>query len=446
MVISRPIMVKSQRYLDHLAPKAPTLTPTENDRWETIDAQLCVVLKDTLDPSLKQLFRSCETCAQIWEHAKLLYTNDTQRLYGVCSKFANLISSKHQDSMTDYMGKIHVLFHEFNELLPPSPDPATEIEQHSKFFMLGALHGLANKYSHIRDQILDSLVFPTLTSTYYTLLRVPEQPNTDTPASVDDSSALVSHRNDRTHPRKQGKGRPKCEHCGKLGHKIDKCYALHECEHYGKPGHKIDRCYTLHRRPPRSAAVVQTNLSPPSSIGDPPFVLPDTLVMFNKFLKWYKDQECSSSTASIAHTGTSFVGLTQSSSLGPWVFNSEATDHITGNKSLFSSLSSPNHLPSVTLADGSRVSSHGVGTVKLFPSLTIDNVLYVPGSPFNLLSISRLTRSLDCVVSFTNNSVCLQDQSSKQVIGTGCESHCLYHLHPSTQVGAVMESPSLLNA
>ena len=70
--------------------------------------------------------------------------------------------------------------------------------------------------------------------------------------------------------------------------------------------------------------------------------------MYNKFLKWYKDHESSSSTASIAHTGTSFVGLTRSSSLGPWVFASGATDHITGNKSLFSSLSSPNHLPSVT--------------------------------------------------------------------------------------------------
>jgi len=129
--------------------------------------------------------------------------------------------------------------------------------------------------------------------------------------------------------------------------------------------------------------------------------------MFNKFLKWYKDQQFSSSTASVAHIGTSFVCLTRSSSPGPWVFDSRATDHITGNKSLFSSLSSTNLLPSVTLADGSRVSSHGVGTFKLFPSLTIGNVLYVPGSLFNLLSISRLTRSLDCIVSFTNNSVCL---------------------------------------
>jgi len=53
------------------------------------------------------------------------------------------------------------------------------------------------------------------------------------------------------------------------------------------------------------------------------------------------------------------------------------------------------------MANGSRVLAYGVGTIDLFPFLSIDNVLYVPGSPFNLLSISRLTRSLDCVISFT---------------------------------------------
>ena len=311
-----------------------------------------------------------------------------------------LFASKHQASMVDYMCKIHALFHEFNELLPPFPDPATEIAQRPKFFMLGALYGLVDKYSHIRDQILGSPVVPTLTSTCSTLLRVPEKPNTDTPTFVDNSSALASQ---RTRPRKQGKGRPKCEHCGKLGHKIDYCYALYECEHCGKPSHKIDKCYALHGLPPRSAAVVQNDLSTPQSSGDPLFVSSDTPAMFNKFLKWYKDQQSSSSTTSIAHTGTSFASLTQSSSHGSWVFDSGATDNITGNKSLFSSLSFPNPLPFVTLADGSRVSSHGVGTVKLFPSLTINNVFYVPRLPFNLLSISRLTRSLDCVVSFTNN-------------------------------------------
>jgi len=33
-----------------------------------------------------------------------------------------------------------------------------------------------------------------------------------------------------------------------------------------------------------------------------------------------------------------------------------------------------------------------------------------------------------------------------RVVGTGYESHGLYHLRPSTHVGVVMESPSLIHA
>ena len=145
----------------------------------------------------------------------------------------------------------------------------------------------------------------------------------------------------------------------------------------------------------------------------------------------------------LLHIQVSFAGLTHSNSLGPWVLDSGATDHITGNKSLFSSLSTSGHLPSITMANGSKVSSHGVGTVHLFPSLPIDNVLYVPGSPFNLLFINHLTRFLDCIISFTKDSVCLQDRSSGRMIGTGCESHGLYCLRTSAHVGMVKDSPSL---
>ena len=400
---------------------------TEFPHWKRIDAHLCMVLKNTIHASLKPLFRAYGTSCKVWEQAKLLYTNDTQRLYGVCQDLLNVVASRTQDLVADYVGKVTELFHEFNDVLPPASTPVQEIELRSRFFMVVMLHGLADKYFHVCDQILGSTIIPNFTSTCSTLLCVPCQPSTDPLVHANDSSALVSHRDDRQCSRKLEKGRHKCDHCGKFGH-------------------KIDRCYALHGRPSRSAAVAHTDpSSQPSSAYPHSFVFAtDQSALFNEFLKWSEDRKLSSSTASVAHTGTSFVGLTQSLSVGPWVFDSGATDHITGNKSLFSSLSSPDNLPSITMANGSHVSAHGVGTVDLFPFLSIDNVLYVPRSSFNLLSISCLTRYLDCVISFTQSSVCLQDQNSRQVIGTGCESHGLYHLCPSSHVGAAIKSPSLL--
>jgi len=137
--------------------------------------------------------------------------------------------------------------------------------------------------------------------------------------------------------------------------------------------------------------------------------------------------------------------FTHSTSLGPWVLDLGATYHLTSIKSFFSSLSTMGYLPSVTMANGYRVPSHGVGTINLFSSLSIDNVLYVPRSPFNLLSISRLSRSLDCVISFTKDFVTLQDRSSGHMICTRCESHGLYQLQISAHVGAIMDSPSLIH-
>lgn len=58
-----------------------------------------------------------------------------------------------------------------------------------------------------------------------------------------------------------------------------------------------------------------------------------------------KDQQHSSSIVFVACTGTSFVSLTQSSSLSPWLLDSRVTDHIPSNISLFSSSSSPENLP-----------------------------------------------------------------------------------------------------
>jgi len=64
--------------------------------------------------------------------------------------------------MTEYLGKLHALLHDFNDLLPPASTPSQELKQRSKFFMLLGLHGLPDDYSHVRDQILESSIFPNL--------------------------------------------------------------------------------------------------------------------------------------------------------------------------------------------------------------------------------------------------------------------------------------------
>ncbi|KAJ9677798.1 hypothetical protein PVL29_022654 [Vitis rotundifolia] len=70
----------------------------------------------------------------------------------------------------------------------------------------------------------------------------------------------------------------------------------------------------------------------------------------------------------------------------------------------------------------------GIGLAHPLPSLPLHFVLYAPECPFNLISISKITRTLNCSITFSDKSVILQDRSTGKTIGIGCESQGLYHL------------------
>ncbi|RVW87780.1 Retrovirus-related Pol polyprotein from transposon TNT 1-94 [Vitis vinifera] len=114
--------------------------------------------------------------------------------------------------------------------------------------------------------------------------------------SISDSSVLVSHttsRGGRSGNRGRGQ-RPHCTYCNKLSH-------------------THDRCYQLHGRPPRTAHVAQSSDSqlpqPPSSSAS---------------------QASQASIASVAQPGNASACFTHTSSLGPWILDSRAFDHISG--------------------------------------------------------------------------------------------------------------------
>ena len=82
----------------------------------------------------------------------------------------------------------------------------------------------------------------------------------------------------------------------------------------------------------------------------------------------------------------------------------------------------------ITLANGSQTMAKGISTTRHLPSLPLTSILYVPNSPFNLISISKLTCDLNCYITFTDISDTLQDRSTGRTIGISHESQGLFHL------------------
>ena len=225
--------------------------------------------------------------------------------------------------------------------------------------------------------------------------------------NTSDSSVLVSQTSFRGRSGNRGRGqRPHCTYCNKLGH-------------------TRDRCYQLHGRPPRTAHVAQSSdAQPPSSSTSQGISLTDS--EYDDYLHYQASK--SASVAFVAQTGNAYACLTHTSSLGPWILDSGASDHISGNKDLFSSITTTSALPTVTLANGPQTMAKGFGFAHPFPSLPLHSVLYAPECPFNLISISKITRTLNCSITFSDKFVTLQDRSTRKTIGIGRESQGLYHL------------------
>nr|XP_009785731.1 PREDICTED: uncharacterized protein LOC104233960 [Nicotiana sylvestris] len=152
--------------------------------------------------------------------------------------------------------------------------------------------------------------------------------------------------------------------------------------------------------------------------------LPDYI----KFFQYKAHKQTSSGLASVVPTNSSMTGVSQSSPSESWVIDSGASDHISGNKSLFTSISYSQSLPTVTMVNGSQAMTTAIGQASPLPSLPLDSVLYVPGSPFNLIAISRLAKSLKSTVLFLDDLVFIQERSTRRIIGTGRESDELYYL------------------
>jgi len=117
--------------------------------------------------------------------------------------------------------------------------------------------------------------------------------------------------------------------------------------------------------PPKSTSFAQTAPAMQPYIVDPTlFDTSDHPAIFNEFLKWYEDLQNFGSTTFVVHT--THTGTSHSNSLSPSILDSGAIDHINSNETFFSSIFISDYLPSITMTNGSRLSSHGFDTIMSF--------------------------------------------------------------------------------
>lgn len=121
-----------------------------------------------------------------------------------------------------------------------------------------------------------------------------------------------------------------------------------------------------------------------------------------------------------------FVASTDKSS-SLWLLDTGATHHVCCSSTLFNTLTPLNNAY-ITLPNSNKVIIQSIGTVILTPTITLTSMFFVPDFSYNLISVSALTTSNSCQVSFTHNSCIIEDISKAMQIGIGKRFGNLYIL------------------
>lgn len=113
-----------------------------------------------------------------------------------------------------------------------------------------------------------------------------------------------------------------------------------------------------------------------------------------------------------------------------WIVASGASHHTTHcNDLLFDIKKLDNHLSDkVQVPTGGRCQITSAGNATIFGTSKIQNVIPFPDFKFNLLSVSKITKDLSCVVLFFPDFCVFQGLYNGKVLGIGREKDGLYFL------------------
>lgn len=404
--------------------------------WKVENNMVMSWLLNSMTNETGENFMYYKTAKEIWDAVRETYSNkdNTSAIFEIKGILQDL--KQGESSVTDYFNMLIRYWQQLDMLEDVTwkcPDDGKQYKQiQEKERIYKFLLGLNRDLDEVRGRILSTKPLPSVREVFSEVrreeIRRKVMLGVTTNQPITDGSALIvrgPHSNTSkasqpsTHAFQKKSNRPWCEHCKRTGHTKETCWKLNGKPIDWKPSPRI----TQDSKGNVATSESQMSLSNPFN--------KEQLGALQKMLNTTIQNALSSvgtSTATMAQ-GNSLTTLgAEVQNIKSWIVDSGASDHMTGDITQLENYKSCSAGTMVRIADGSSSAVAGIGSVFISDDIRLDSVLFVPKLDFNLLSISKFTKDMNCIAKLTENTCEFQDLISGRTIGNAELSGGLYLL------------------
>ena len=398
----------------HLTDPSPKESDPEYLEWSRLESAVRSWLISSAATQIMEPLSMTHPARALWLKLETMYANksnvsQTVRLYEelfACRQGTRTLQS--------YYGSVDAIFTNL-ELYRPLVLDLDTLRRYRDELRAGAfLSGLRPELADmIRGQVLGgSRVLPT-EEIFAAALRVQDSLPTSQSSQPLETSALIAFGGAPRLSTPSGKTRnsyPPCKYCGKTSHPSEKCWKEFEKPAWamaasgGKTYSTLSTADGSSSTTPSASGTVNLALSPSEL----------AYIQASRASSLCPTTAPSTSLVALTSSLVSYAGgrgtsqgtpSTSTPHITSWVIDSGASSHMIGFPSVLTAYRPETSIPDVRIADGRSCPVLGSGQSRATSSLPLQNVLYIPGFPANLLSISAITKALHCGVFFFPSSM-----------------------------------------
>ena len=415
----------------HLTDPSPKESDPEYLEWSRLESAVCSWLISSVATQIMEPLSMTRPARALWLKLETMYANKSN-VSRIVRLYEELFACRQGTrTLQNYYGSVDAIFTNL-ELYQPLVLDLDTLRRYRDELRAGAfLSGLRPELADmIRGQVLGgSRVLPT-EEIFAAALRVQDNLPTSQSSQPLETSALIGSGGAprrSTHSGKTRNSYPPCRYCGKTSHPSEKCW-----KEFGKPA------WAMGASGGKTSSTLSTadgsSSTTPSASGTVSLALSPSELAYIQASRASSLCPTTAPSASLTALTSSLVSYaggrgsspgtlsTSTPHITSWVIDSGASSHMTGFPSVLTAYRPETSIPDVRIADGRSCPVFGSGQSRATSSLPLQNVLYIPGFPANLLSISAITKALHCGVFFFPHHCVFQDLDTGWRIGLGREN------------------------